>query len=194
LRCRPRNEGGKEGARPIPAGGAPRGMPTSRRASALGLLAILLWSTLATLTVLKGPLPPLQTTAIAFAIGGVALVAIALLRRRHRHLKPTAASLALGIYGLFGYHALYFWALRLAPPAEAHLISSLWALLIVLFSLALPGTRVRGRHIAGALMGFAAATLLTWGRLGGGGGGPAVGVLAVCGLARVLCVYLVWLL
>ena len=32
--------------------------------------AILLWATLATLTVLTGPLPAFQTTAIAFTIGG----------------------------------------------------------------------------------------------------------------------------
>ena len=37
--------------------------------SALGLGAILLWSTLASLTALKGPVPPFQTTAIVFAIG-----------------------------------------------------------------------------------------------------------------------------
>src|SRR5215470_18099058 len=33
-------------------------------ATALGLGAILLWSTLASLTALKGPVPPFQTTAI----------------------------------------------------------------------------------------------------------------------------------
>ena len=49
---------------------------------------------------------------------------------------------ALGIGGLFGYHALYFAALRLAPPAEAGLVNYLWPLLIVLFSALLPGERV----------------------------------------------------
>src|SRR5262249_6259870 len=119
-----------------------------------------------------------------------ALVLIALARGRGRELKPTAASLALGVYGLFGYHALYFWALRLAPPAEAHLISSLWALLIVLFSLLLPGARVRARHVAGALMGLGAATLLTWGRLGAGSGAaPAVGFLLALACALVWSSY-----
>jgi drug/metabolite transporter (DMT)-like permease len=61
---------------------------------------------------------------------------------------------------LFGYHALYFAALRLAPPAEAQLICSLWALLIVLFSGLLPGVRLRARHVVGALFGLAAAALL----------------------------------
>ena len=41
--------------------------------------------------------------------------------------------------GLFGYHALYFTALRNAPPVEAGLIAYLWPLLIVVFSALLPG-------------------------------------------------------
>jgi hypothetical protein len=84
-----------------------------------GGCAILLWATLATLTVLTGPIPPFQTTAIAFAIGGSVVALAALARGRAHLMRPTLASLALGVYGLFGYHSLYFAALRLAPPAEA---------------------------------------------------------------------------
>jgi drug/metabolite transporter (DMT)-like permease len=135
-------------------------MGTSRGATATGACAILLWSTLASLTVLTRPIPPLEMTAIAFAIGGAAIAAVAALRGRAGRIRPTLASLLLGVYGLFGYHALYFAALRLAPPAEAQLICSLWAFLIVLFSGLLPGVRLRGRHVVGALFGLAAAALL----------------------------------
>ena len=134
-------------------------------ATALGVGAIVLWATLASLTALKGPLPPFQTTAIAFTIGGALMVLIAVLRGRAALLRPTPASLALGIYGLFIYHALYFAALSLAPPAEASLIASLWALLTVLLSGLLPGHRLRLAHIAGALLGFAAAILLVHDKL-----------------------------
>ena len=82
-------------------------------------------------------------------------------------MMPTPASLALGIYGLFGYHALYFAALKLAPPAEAHLLNSLWALFIVLFAALLPGHRLQMNHVLGALLGLAAAALLVWSRIGG---------------------------
>ncbi len=54
-------------------------------------------------------------------------------------MKPTPASLTLGVYGLFVFHVLYFAALKLAPAAEASLIASLWALLTVLMSGLLPG-------------------------------------------------------
>lgn len=139
---------------------------SSAVATALGLGAILLWSTLASLTALKGPIPPFQTTAMVFAVGATVGVLIAVARRRINCLRPTAASLALGVYGLFGYHALYFAALQLAPPAQAHLISSLWALLTVLLSGFLPGVSLRLAHVIAAVMGFAAAGILVWDKIG----------------------------
>ena len=141
---------------------------TTGWATILGAGAILLWATLATLTVLTGPIPPFQTTAIAFAIGGSVVALAALTRGRAHLMRPTPASLALGVYGLFGYHSLYFAALRLAPPAEAQLICSLWALFIVLFSGRLPGNRLKAAHVLGALLGLLAATLLVWPKLGAG--------------------------
>jgi drug/metabolite transporter (DMT)-like permease len=141
-------------------------MAPSTSATVSGLGAIVLWSALASLTVLKGAVPPFATTAIAFAVGGLVLVATATLRGRARELLPTRASLALGIYGLFCYHALYFAALYLAPAAEASLIASLWALFTVVFSGLLPGQPLRPRHLLAALIGLAAATLLVWNSLG----------------------------
>ena len=139
-----------------------------RAATLLGFGAILLWGTLASLTALKGAdLPAFQTTAIAFAIGGLVIAAIAVATGKSRAMKPTLASFALGVYGLFGFHVLYFAAMALAPTAEAGLIASLWALLTVLFSGLLPGHKLRTRHVAGALLGLAAATILVWSKIGG---------------------------
>ena len=148
----------------------------SKSATLLGAGAILLWATLASLTTLKGAIPPFQTTAVVFAIGGSVVLLAAALRGRLALVRPTLASLALGIAGLFGYHALYFAALALAPPAEAHLIASLWALLTVLFSGLLPGQRLRPVHIGAALLGLLAATILVWDKLGTEAGGSASGV------------------
>jgi drug/metabolite transporter (DMT)-like permease len=146
-------------------------MPSSKSATLLGVGAILLWATLASLTALRGAIPPFQTTAIVFAIGGSVVLLAAAARGRLALVRPTPASLALGIAGLFGYHALYFAALKLAPPAEANLIASLWALFTVLFSGLLPRHRLRPAHIVGALLGLAAATMLIWDKLGAGDAG-----------------------
>jgi drug/metabolite transporter (DMT)-like permease len=59
------------------------------------------------------------TTAIAFLIGGIVITVIAAARGDFRKIKPTPASFALGLYGLFAYHALYFAALIYAPPVRS---------------------------------------------------------------------------
>lgn len=46
-------------------------------------------------------------------------------------LKQPAKVWVIGIAGLFGYHFLYFTALRNAPAVEAGLIAYLWPLFIV---------------------------------------------------------------
>jgi drug/metabolite transporter (DMT)-like permease len=83
-----------------------------------------------------------------------------------RALRLPAIAWAVGIGGLFGYHALYFLSLRLAPPAEAGLLNYLWPLLIVLFSSLLPGERLAPHHILGALLGLAGTVLLFVGNTG----------------------------
>lgn len=134
---------------------------TRARATAIGFIAVLLWSSLALLTVATAPVPPFLLNALTFGIGGaVGLVWIAGTGGGRRLRAVSPAVLAFGIAGLFGYHALYFSALRLAPAAEAGLIAYLWPLLIVLFSGLLPGEQLTRRHILGALIAFAGAALI----------------------------------
>jgi drug/metabolite transporter (DMT)-like permease len=66
----------------------------------------------------------------------------------------------LGVIGLFGYHFLYYTALRLAPPVEAGLIAYLWPLLIVVLSALLPGENLRWYHVVGSLLGLAGTVLI----------------------------------
>jgi drug/metabolite transporter (DMT)-like permease len=146
---------------------------TGRTATLIGFGAVILWGTLATLTTLKGgDIAPFQSTAITFAVGGATIAGYAIATGRARAMVPTLQSFVLGIYGLFVFHVLYFAALKFAPPAEAGLIASLWALLTVLFSGFLPGVTLSYRHIVGALMGFAAAALLVADKIGASTGHP----------------------
>lgn len=147
---------------------------TSRTATFIGFIAILLWSTLALFTAMSGPIPAFQTVAMTFLIGGVLILAIAAARGRLHLARPTGASLALGVAGPFGDTALYFAALKLAPPAEANLVHYLWPLLIVLFATLLPGGRLKGAHVAGALIGLVATGLLVAGKTGSPAGPGAL--------------------
>jgi drug/metabolite transporter (DMT)-like permease len=143
--------------------GAPRndGHMTPRIATLIGLTAILLWSLLAVLTVATGKIPALQLAAMTFAIGAAVAFASWIPRPDAiRALRQPPVAWIVGVGGLFGYHALYFLALRSAPPAEAGLLNYLWPLLIVLFSSLLPGERLAPHHIIGALLGLAGTVLL----------------------------------
>jgi drug/metabolite transporter (DMT)-like permease len=138
------------------------------RATLIGFTAILLWSTLALLTAGSGTVPAFQLAAMTFLIGGLAgLVFVARSQRGFAALKQPWPAWLHGVGGLFGYHFVYFSALRLAPPAEAGLIAYLWPLLIVMMSALLPGERLRAVHIIGAVMGFAGTVVLITGRSGG---------------------------
>lgn len=130
------------------------------RATLIGFAAILLWSLLAVLTVLTGRVPPFQLLAMTFAIGGALGFVYVARMRAWAALRQPLPVWALGIGGLFGYHALYFFALRLAPPAEAGLLNYFWPLLIVLFSALLPGERLHVRSVLGALLGLGGTVLL----------------------------------
>jgi drug/metabolite transporter (DMT)-like permease len=146
---------------------------SSRTATLIGLTAILMWSLLTVMTVATGTIPAFQLAAMTFAIGALvgSLTWIGRLEALSA-LRQPALAWAVGVGGLFGYHALYFLALRFAPPAEAGLLNYLWPLLIVLFSSLLPGERLAPHHIVGALLGLAGTVLLFAGNRGGGGFAP----------------------
>ena len=140
-------------------------------ASLLALGAIALWATLATLGVSLSHVPPFLLTGLALLIGS--MVALPLSRLDIRQWRVPPATLALGVYGLFGYHFLLFTAFRHAPPVEANLVNYLWPLGIVLMApLLLPGVRLSPAHVLAALVGFAGAAIAILGRSGGGATAP----------------------
>ena len=130
-------------------------------ATLIGFFAVLLWALLAVLTVGTAPVPPFQLNAMCFSIAGTIGVVWTIWTHKWHLLRAVPLSAyAFGTAGLFGYHALYFAALRLAPPAEAGLIAYLWPLFIVLFSGLLPGERIKPLHILGACVAFLGAALI----------------------------------
>ena len=141
---------------------------TRQNATAIGFTAILMWALLALFTIGSSPVPPFLLNVLTFGIGG-ALGLIWTLRNGLSRLKGISWRVyAFGILGLFGYHALYFTAFRVAPSAETGLMAYLWPLFIVLFSGLLPGETIRPAHIIGALIAFAGAALIVLNRGDGG--------------------------
>ena len=156
------------------------------RATAIGFVAVLLWALLALLTVGSSPTPPLLLNTICFTIGGViGLIWVQVTGSWAQLRRVPLRVYAFGSIGVFGYHALYFSALRATPAAEAGLIAYLWPLLIVLFSGLLPGERLRLGHSVGALLGFAGAACI----ITGGGVGFQAQHLPGYGLALLCAVF-----
>jgi len=148
--------------------------------------AIALWASLATLGVTLRHLPPFLLTGLALVIGSLPAWPLA------RQWRVPPRTLALGLYGLFGYHFLLFIALRLAPPVEANLVNYLWPLLIVVLApLILPGLRLKPAHLLAALAGFAGAAVAI---LGGGGasGTWSWGYLPALASAFIWATYSLW--
>lgn len=142
-------------------------------ANLLALGAIGLWASLAALGVALAHVPPFLLTGLSLLIGS--LIALPLSRFDWQQWKVPPTTLALGIYGLFGYHFLLFMALRHAPPVQANLVNYLWPLgIVVMAPLFLPGMTLTRRHLLAALMGFAGAALAILSRGGGNGETAAV--------------------
>jgi drug/metabolite transporter (DMT)-like permease len=161
-----------------------------RFATLIGLTAIVMWSLLAALTVATGKVPAFQLAAMTFAIG--ALVGpLTWIGRPDaiRALRQPPLVWMVGVGGLFLYHALYFLALRFAPPAEAGLLNYLWPLLIVLFSSLLPGEHLAPHHLIGAMLGLLGTVLLFAGNGGGFVPGQVPGLIAAFVAAFVWAAY-----
>ena len=121
-----------------------------------------MWAVLALFSTAASRIPPFQLAALSFLIGGLLGAstwiarpqAVAALRQQPWQLW------LLGIGSLFGYHFVYFTAIRNAPPVEVSLIAYLWPLFLVVFSAFLPGEKLRLHHVAGVVLGLLGAIIV----------------------------------
>lgn len=142
-------------------------------ATLYALGAIALWASLATLGVSLSHVPPFLLTGLALVMGSV--VALPVSGFDLRQWRVPLRTLGLGVAGLFGYHFLFFMALRSAPAVEANLVNYLWPLLmVVLAPVLLVGVRLRFAHVIAAILGFSGAIIAM---VGAHTGGSAAGNL-----------------
>ena len=155
--------------------------------------AIALWALLASLGTALAHLPPFLLTGLALTIGSV--LGLPSVLRDRAAWKVPPLTLALGVYGLFGFHFLLFIALRHAPPVEANLVNYLWPLLmVVLAPVLLRGVTLRALHVVAALLGFAGAAIAILGARSGSGnaGGETWGFALAAGSAFIWASYSLW--
>lgn len=150
------------------------------------LVAVMLWSVAPLLADYARATPPLQLTALTLLAG--ALATLPLSRRVNVATcgRVWQLSIWLGIPLLIiGAVSTYFIGMRLAPAAEAALITYTWPVLFVLLSQWSRFGRLRIGGLVGALIAFAGAAVLLIPQASGGGTdtaltGYALALLAAC--------------
>ena len=131
---------------------SPRGPP---RYVLYAAAAVLIWSSLAVISINLESVPSFMLLGVSLTIGGL----LSALRMREWYV-PLGTFLT-GLVGIFGYHSLIFEAFKKAPVVEVSLLNYLWPVLIVFLSpVVLPSYRLRRNHVAGVLMGLAGASLI----------------------------------
>lgn len=161
----------------------------ARAATAIGVIAVFLWACLALLTTLTAGIPAFELLALSFAVAFLASLCILGLRGSAglRSWRQPWLVWATGFAGIFAYHALYFFALKAAPPAEASLIAYLWPLLIVLLSTFSTGETLRKRQLLGTLLGLAGTAFIMQQRAQG-----EIAAMPIAGYAAAFACALVW--
>ena len=135
------------------------------RATMVGASALAMWSALALFATGARGIPSFQLVTLCFSIAFLLALGRWLVRGESviSHLRLPRRAWLIGIGGLFGYHLLYFFALRMAPPVHVNLLNYLWPLFVVMLSALLPGERLRWWHVAGSVLGLIGAAILVRG-------------------------------
>lgn len=148
---------------PPPVTEVPHGNPDPRAGLGWALVSIVLWGTLAAAVgdALKGvPAAALVLWSFVFAAPTLVVWELACGRRPRAFLAARWEIVALGSWGIFGYHALLFAALERAPIVQANLLNYLWPLLMVLLAPVLGRERLLPSAVLGGIAGFAGAALV----------------------------------
>jgi drug/metabolite transporter (DMT)-like permease len=162
--------------------------------------AVVCWALLAPSVILAvQSMDPWLALFFSFLFSSLFLAVATLVSGRRERLlgflsRQGIRNLALGVYGIAGYHFLYSLAFDLAPRAETNSLNYLWPLLTVLFGMWAERSLFRRRAVSGALVGFAGAVLVI---VGGKGmqldPADALGYACAVAAAVVWASYSVWL-
>jgi drug/metabolite transporter (DMT)-like permease len=117
------------------------------------LLTILMWSSLAAMTVTITHIPSLLSVGLVLVFAS--LPGLRLWRQWRLPWKVWLSA----VVGMFGYHYLLFDAFSRAPAISVNMIQYLWPLFIVLGTPLFSNARLNFGHVVGAGIGFSGVLL-----------------------------------
>lgn len=168
-------------------------MSQQRRATLLGLAAVLLWSTVATAFALSlRRLTPVQLLVYSTAVATLVLGGLAALRGewpalRRAPRREILRALGLGIVNPCLYYLVLFTAYARLPAQVAQPLNYTWALTLGLLSIPLLGQRFRPRLLLAGLVAYAGVLVIS--RQGAGGPADALGVALALGSTLLWALY-----
>lgn len=129
-------------------------MGNAKSATFLGYGSIILWSLSGILTAAVSGLPTFEILTIAFGVSFLLSLTGWSLWGSIKNLKRPLYTWVLGVIGIFGSESLYVSAFKFAPAAHVDLISSLWPIFVVVFSVFIPNEKFVARYLVASIIGF----------------------------------------
>ncbi|WP_447527948.1 DMT family transporter [Vreelandella sp. TE19] len=161
-------------------------LPSRGYSIGAALIAVALWSVAPLLAEMAHTSTPLQLTALTLLAGALATLPLSRKTGVSTLSMGWRISVWIGVPLLIlGAVSSYFIGMRLAPAAEAALITYTWPVLFVLLSQYSRFKKLRIEGVIGALIAFSGASLLLLpqaisGGLGGEVTGYAIALLSAC--------------
>lgn len=132
----------------------------------MGLLAILLWSSLAVVTTFAASIPRFELLWLSFGVAFIVGSSILSITGRLREMVQPISPWIIGFCGIFFFHLFYFVGIALAPPAKVTLVSYLWPTMLVVCTAFLGKKQFHPAYLLGAAMGLIGTACLMSGDWG----------------------------
>ena len=141
-------------------------MKNQKKAMLFGLIAVLLWSTVASaFKITLSHFAPIQMVLIASLTSIVLLLGIAYQQRKLHLLKQYFVKqplfyLTLGVINPFLYYLVLFKAYDLLPASQAQALNYTWAITLTLLSVPFLGQKIRKKDWVAILFSYTGALII----------------------------------
>lgn len=129
-------------------------MASQAQSTALGGIAIVLWSVDTIINIHLARLNVFQVLAITWTLSFLQYAIVLSLRQEWHKVKQPLVVWLIGSLGICGAHLTLVWALRKAPPAQVTAFSAIWPIVVIALGGWMFHQRRKWLSLLGAVIGF----------------------------------------